>query len=394
MDQQHISGYFDYNATTPISDEVAQSMIPVLTQFANPSSSNSYSILCKSAIVEAREQIARLINTKKEKVFFTSGGSEANNWAIKGVLLQHIKKPGHIITTAIEHASVLDTIRYCVESFGFEVTYLKPDEQGVIRLKDFQDALRADTQLISIMYANNETGVIQPIEIISRLAKEKNIPLHVDAVQVIGKRKVDVESLNINYLSISAHKFYGPKGVGCLYIKDVNSIGPLIHGGGQEQSMRSGTENLVALVGMSKAAQEASLNVAQWDKDNWQCKQHMINLLKLAPIEIKFNGHIGFAAALSNTLNISIKGVRGEALAARMEMLHNYIFSIGSACSNNKTKKSSHVLQAMSMQEEDIQNSIRISFGRFTSIQAVEKFIETLIIEAQKLLIISGSRHG
>ncbi|WP_199610186.1 cysteine desulfurase family protein [Flocculibacter collagenilyticus] len=389
MDQQHLSGYFDYNATTPISNEVAESMIPAITQFANPSSSNRYSMLSKKAITETRNNVAQLLNTDANKVFFTSGGSEANNWAIKGVLFKHTAKPGHIITTEIEHASVLDTVNYCVSHFGFEVTYLKPNEHGVINIADVKQALRDDTQLITIMYANNETGVLQPIPAISALAKEHNIPLHVDAVQFVGKRRVDVESLNVDYLSLSAHKFYGPKGIGCLYIKDAKSIIPLIHGGGQELSMRSGTENLVAVIGMSKAAQEASLHVEQWDQDNWACKQHMMTLLKSAPIQIKFNGTTAYQDALSNTLNISIKGIRGEALAARMEIIHSYIISIGSACSNNKTKNISHVLKAMSMDEDDIQSSIRVSFGRFTSLEDVEKFVTTLVAEVQRLLAIS-----
>jgi cysteine desulfurase len=389
MDQQHLSGYFDYNATTPISNEVAESMIPAITQFANPSSSNRYSMLSKKAITETRNNVAHLLNTNADKVFFTSGGSEANNWAIKGVLFKHTAKPGHIVTTEIEHASVLDTVKYCVEHFGFEVTYLTPDESGSVKISDVKAALRDDTQLITIMYANNETGVLQPIPEISQLATEHNIPLHVDAVQLVGKRLIDVEKLAIDYLSLSAHKFYGPKGIGCLYIKNVHSINPLIHGGGQELSMRSGTENFVAVIGMSKAAQEASLNVEQWDIDNWACKQHMMNLLNAAPINIKYNGTTAYDEALSNTLNITIKGIRGEALAARMEIIHSYIISIGSACSNNKSKNISHVLRAMDMSEDDIQSSIRVSFGRFTSIKDVDKFVTSLIAEVQRLLAIS-----
>lgn len=389
MDKQHVSGYFDYNATTPISDDVAQSMTSVITRFANPSSNNSYSSLNKKNITETRKHVAQLLHTQEDKIFFTSGGSEANNWAIKGVLFKNIINPGHIITTEIEHASVLDTVKFCVNNFNFEVTYLKPNENGAIEIEDFKNALRDDTQLISIMFANNETGVIQPITEISQIATEKNIPLHVDAVQLVGKRKLEVERLNIDYLSISAHKFYGPKGVGCLYIKDVNSIEPLIHGGGQELSMRSGTENFVAIIGMSTAAQEASFLVEQWDKDSWLCKQHMMDLLSAASIDVKFNGATAYEDALSNTINMSINGIRGEALAARMEIIHNYIISIGSACSNNKVKSQSHVLQAMNMNEDDITSSIRVSFGRFSSIKDVDKFVVALVTEVKKLLSIS-----
>jgi cysteine desulfurase len=389
MDQEHLSGYFDYNATTPISNEVVQLMIPAITLFANPSSSNSYSLSNKKAIADTRDHVAQLLHTDPEQVYFTSGGSEANNWAIKGVLFKQLNRPGHIVTTAIEHASVIDTVKYCAEHFGFEVTYLKPNAEGAINIADVKNALRDNTQLITIMYANNETGVLQPIPDIAKLANENAIPLHVDAVQFVGKRKIDVEALGIDYLSLSAHKFYGPKGIGCLYIKDVNSIGPLIHGGGQELSMRSGTENFVSVVGMLQAAQEASQMVEQWDQASWQCKQHMMSLLAAAPIDVTFNGSTSYETTLSNTLNLSIKGIRGEALAARMEMLHGYIISIGSACSNNKTTHLSHVLLAMNMDEASIQSAIRVSFGRFTSLADIEKFVATLVAETHKLIEIS-----
>ncbi|WP_133408195.1 cysteine desulfurase family protein [Parashewanella tropica] len=388
MNSQDLSGYFDYNATTPVSNEVANSMIAAITQFANPSSNNRHSIKSKEAISESRKNVASLLSTVANKIFFTSGGSEANNWAIKGVLFKHISKPGHILTTAIEHASVLETIKYFAEHFGFEVTYLKPNKDGSVTTEDFRNALRKDTQLVSVMYANNETGVLQPIPEIAQLAKERGIPIHVDAVQLVGKRKINVENLEIDYLSLSAHKFYGPKGIGCLWIRDVNSIPPLIHGGGQELSMRSGTENFVSIMGASKAAQEALLNIEQWEQNNWSCKQYMVELLRAAPIEVKFNGKLAQDAALSNTLSITIKGVRGEALGARMELLNSYVISVGSACSNNSKKNISHVLKAMNIKEHDIQSTIRVSFGRFTSLQDIEKFVTVLVAETQNLLAI------
>lgn len=391
MKTEHISGYFDYNATTPISDDVAKSMISAISQFANPSSSNSYSQLTKTVVSHARENVAKLLNAKVENIFFTSGGTEANNWAIKGVLSKYSDQPGHIITSAIEHASVHDSIKYCTQQLGYEVTYLKPDSSGAIKVTELKDAIRANTQLISVMYANNETGVIQPISEIVKIANEHSIPVHVDAVQFVGKRHLDVTALNIDYLSLSAHKFYGPKGIGCLYIKDASCIQPLIHGGGQESAMRSGTENVMAIAGLSKAAEEALLAIEQWNKEYWSYKQHMIALLNAAPIKVKFNGATNFTDALSNTLNITIEGIRAEALAARMEMLHHTIISIGSACSNNKAKRASHVLTAMGLSEVDIQAAIRVSFGRFTSLAAIEKFVQALITETQALLSISES---
>ena len=394
MNQQHLAGYFDYNATTPISNAVIEAMAPALHLFANPSSNNSYSIKSKQVIVEARESIAQLINAQTQQMFFTSGGSEANNWAIKGVLFKHILQPGHIITTSIEHASVLDTVKYCVEHFGFEVTYLKANAKGYIEVDELNAAIRSDTQLITMMYANNETGVIQPIVQVAALAEQYDIPFHVDAVQIVGKRQIDLTQLNIDYLSLSAHKFYGPKGVGCLYIKDIKSISPLIHGGGQELSMRSGTENFVSLIGMAKAAQEAMQDIESWDKNNWNCKQHMISLLERAPIEVSFNGSTDYDKALSNTLNISVAGVRGEALATRLEVLHGYIISIGSACSNNKVKQHSHVLLSMGLTEEAVQSAVRVSFGHFTSIGDVEGFVAKFVNEVKALHRISGREYG
>ena len=392
MDQQHLQGYFDYNATTPLSEGVVLSMQPTISLFANPSSPNRYSINSRATISQARANIADLLVTSPERIFFTSGGSEANNWAIKGVLFKHLNNPGHIITSSMEHASVLDTVAYCVEKLGFTATYLKPDAAGHISIKEFNSALTANTQLVTIMYANNETGAIQPIEQLCSIAAEHGVPVHVDAVQYVGKRLVDVELLGVDYLSLSAHKFYGPKGIGCLYIKDRDSIEPLIHGGGQELSMRSGTENLIAMSGISMAAEEAKRELVFWDSHCFWLKQQMIALLEAAPLALVFNGATDYDSALSNTLNISIDGIRGEALALRMEMLHGFIVSVGSACSNNKTKKLSHVLTAMGHTEERVQSAIRISFGCFTDEQQVSKFVDALVLEVQQLLHISGGQ--
>ncbi|NQY49327.1 MAG: cysteine desulfurase [Colwellia sp.] len=389
MDQQHISGYFDYNATTPICSDVIDSMVPAMKLFANPSGNNRHSQTIKKTINEARQNVAQLLQTQVSNIFFTSGGSEANNWAIKGVLFKHIDKPGHIITTEIEHASVLDTVKYFADTFGFEVTYLKPKKDGAIDVSDLENALQDNTQLITIMYANNETGVIQSIEKMATITSARKIPFHVDAVQLVGKRKINVEKLGIDYLSLSAHKFYGPKGVGSLYIKDIDSIEPLIHGGGQEFSMRAGTENLVTIVGLSKAAQRVTESVEQWDSDNWQCKQHLVALLEASPLKIKFNGSTDYSNSLSNTLNIAIDGIRGESLMLQMELIYGFIISVGSACSNNKTINLSHVLQAMNINETDIQSSIRISFGRFTQLEDIEKFVTALVSAVEQLLAIS-----
>ncbi len=384
-----ISGYFDYNATTPVSDDVAQVMKATIDLFANPSGINKYSAANKDILNRSRENVARLLGTESAKIFFTSGGSEANNWAIKSTLLQHFKTPGHIITTAIEHPSVLNTVKYYAEKFGFEVTFVFPEANGAVAIDDIVSTIRPDTQLVSMMHANNETGVIQPVEAIAQITRQRNIKFHVDGVQVIGKRRVNVEKLGIDYLSFSGHKFHGPKGIGGLYVRDIEGFSPLIHGGGQEMGWRSGTENLVAIVGLSKAAEEADSNLDQWDAHNWECKRYLMKLLNKSRINFRFNGLTEYENSISNTLNILIPGARAEALAALMEVKSGIIVSIGSACSNNKTKKLSHVLEAMGMSEREIQGSIRVSFGRFTTLDDIQKFVQSLESCTSQLLEIS-----
>ncbi|MBE9202040.1 MULTISPECIES: cysteine desulfurase family protein [unclassified Nodularia (in: cyanobacteria)] len=384
-----ISGYFDYNATTPVSDDVAQVMKETIDLFANPSGINRYSAANKDILNRSRENVARLLGTEAAKIFFTSGGSEANNWAIKSTLLQHFKTPGHIITTAIEHPSVLNTVKYYAEKFGFEVTFVFPQANGAVAIDDIVSTIRPDTQLVSMMHANNETGVIQPVEAIAQITRQRNIKFHVDGVQVIGKRRVNVEKLGIDYLSFSGHKFHGPKGIGGLYVRDIEGFSPLIHGGGQEMGWRAGTENLVAIVGLSKAAEEADSNLDQWDAHNWECKRYLMKLLNKSRINFRFNGLTEYENSISNTLNILIPGARAEALAALMEVKSGIIVSIGSACSNNKTKKLSHVLEAMGMSEREIQGSIRVSFGRFTTLDDIQKFVQSLESCTSQLLEIS-----
>lgn len=378
MDRQQLAGYFDYNATTPVSPAVAEAMTATLGQFANASSNHAEAIRNRNAMQQARVSVAEMLGTSVDKVFFTSGGSEANNWAIKGRLFNHLNKPGHIITTAIEHPSVLETVRYFEKQFGFKVSYLKPQSNGAISISGFMAALQEDTQLVSMMYANNETGVIQPISEVAKITSARGIKLHVDGVQLVGKRAIDVEACDIDYLSFSAHKFYGPKGVGGLYIKENDSLSPLIHGGGQELGLRSGTENLLAISGLSKAAEEAKCAIAQWDQHAQACKHLMVDLIQQADISVEFNGDTSHANALSNTLNMAIKGVRGEALAVLMDKKHGFIISIGSACSNNKQKMLSPVLLAMGLDEERIQSSIRVSFGQYTTTADIENFVTAL----------------
>lgn len=389
MEKQLLSGYFDYNATTPISDSVAEAMISSIRLFANASSNNSFSDENKRILKNARISVSKLLGTSPDCVFFTSGGSESNNWAIKGGLQDHLSNPGHIITTAIEHPSVLETIRHLTNKFGFEATYLKPERNGVIDIDKFNCELRPDTQLVSVMCANNETGVIQPVTEIAKITKERNIKFHVDAVQIVGKRKINVEQIGVDYLSFSAHKFYGPKGIGGLYIKDASLVNPLIHGGGQENGNRSGTENLLAIIGLAKAADECLELIEEWDAHYTECKRYMIELLRKSSIHAVFNGDDSYDLCMSNTLNMVVPGVRGEALALLLDKKYGIIVSIGSACSNNKDKKLSHVLQAMGVDDDDIQSSIRVSFGRYTQKEDIEKFVYSIQCCVDKLLYMS-----
>ena len=245
--------YMDNAATTKLDKRVLDEMLPYLTeQYGNPSSTYSLGVASKKAIDDARGVISEIINSHPGELYFTSGGSESDNWAIKGVAYANRKKGNHIITTKVEHHAVLHTCEY-LEKNGFEVTYLDVDEEGVIDIDDLKEAIREETILITIMYANNEVGSIMPIKEIGDIAREKNILFHTDAVQVMGVIEIDVEQLNIDLLSMSAHKFKGPKGIGALYIKRGVKIDPLIIGGGQERSRRAGTENIASIVGMSKA---------------------------------------------------------------------------------------------------------------------------------------------
>lgn len=384
-----VSTYFDYNATTPVSDEVIDAVKSTIDLFINPSGINRYSTTNKNLLNQCRETVAQLLGTESPNIFFTSGGSEANNWAIKGTLSRLIKTPGHIITTAIEHPSVLETTKYFAERFGFEITVVYPQANGAVAVEDVVQAIRPDTQLVSMMYANNETGVLQPVESIAQITRQKNIKFHVDGVQVVGKRKVDVEKLGVDYLSFSGHKFYGPKGIGGLYVRNPEDIDPLIHGGGQEMSLRSGTENLVAIAGLAQAAKEAYANIDRWDVHYWECKQYLIKLLGNADMDIKFNGVTDYENSMSNTINLVIGSVRAEALAVLLEKRYGIIVSLGSACSNNKKKKLSHVLMSMGVKDTDIQSSIRVSFGRFTTLKDIEMFVNSLKCCVDQLLAIS-----
>lgn len=366
--------YLDHNATTYLEPAVVETMLPYFTEkFANPSSIYSISEDVNSDIQNARENIQKLLNAKNGKIIFTGGGSESDNLAIKGYAYANKQKGNHIITSQIEHHAVLHTCEQ-LEKEGFTVTYLPVDHQGIVKIDELKKAITNKTILVTIMYANNETGVIQPMEEIITIAHQNNIAVHTDAVQIIGKRDVNIDSLGIDLLSFSAHKFYGPKGVGGLFVKKGIKINNQIQGGGQEFKLRAGTENTAGIIGTAKALEIAMKSwEEEWKKEKALRDELEQTLLKLIP-ESQINGHP--EKRLVNTTNIIIKYVEGESMLLLLN--NNNIFaSSGSACTSGSLDPS-HVLLAMGIPHEHAHGSLRFSLGRKNTKEDIKKVIEVL----------------
>lgn len=366
--------YIDYASTTYLKEEVLNEMIPYLTKhFGNPSSAHSMSREVKKAIFDAKVKTAKAINAGRDEIFFTSGGSEANNWALKGVAFRNKDKGNHIITTEIEHHSILNTCKY-LEEQGFKVTYLPVDEKGIVSTKDLIKAINKDTILVSIMFANNEVGSIQKIKEIGAICKERGILFHTDAVQAIGHIPVDVKEMNIDLLSMSAHKFYGPKGIGALYIRKGTKIHNLIHGGAQERAKRSGTENVSGIVGLGKAIELASNNLESENKKLTLLQDKLIDGLLSIP-GTRLNGPTG-EERLPGNVNISFKYVSGEAMLVALDNMGIYASS-GSACASGSLEPS-HVLVSMGLPEDIIKSSLRFSMGEGTTEEDIDYLIQTI----------------
>lgn len=366
--------YFDYAATTPVKKEVLEEMLPFFnTNFGNPSSIYKIGRRGKNAVDIARDRIAKTLNSKSEEVFFTGGGSESDNWAIKGVAFANRDKGNHIITSKIEHHAVLQTCKY-LEQEGFEVTYLGVDKYGLVSGDDLKNAIRDDTILISIMYANNEIGTIQPIKELAGIAKEKRIIFHTDAVQAYGNEIIDVEDLGIDLLSVSAHKIYGPKGVGALYIRKGTKIHKLIHGGGQEKMRRAGTENTPGIVGFGKAAEMAYENIEEHIKRLTGLRDKLIDGIITKIEHTELNGHP--TKRLPGNVNISFEFIEGEALLLSLDM-EGIAASSGSACSSGSLNPS-HVLTATGLTHEKAHGSLRLTLGDFTTEDEIDYVIEKL----------------
>ncbi|MBP7792069.1 MAG: cysteine desulfurase NifS [Candidatus Goldbacteria bacterium] len=375
--------YLDNAATTPVEPEVLKVMEPYYTEkFANPSGICSFSREIKRDIEEAREKIAEFLNCRSSEIIFTGSGSEADNMAIKGIAFANREKGRHIITSRIEHHAVLNACQY-LEKSGYSVTYLPVDKYGLIDVADFKKAIKKDTILASIMLVNNEIGTIEPIKELAKVAKENGICFHTDAVQAAGKIKLDVKDIGVDLLSIAAHKFYGPKGIGMLYIKDGTKICPLIHGGRQEKNRRAGTENVPGIIGMGKAAElsgkflsdtENSLRIKKL-RDALQKK-----ILKKIP-DVIINGHPEKRA--DNLLNVCIKCVDGESTLIHLDF-EGICASSGSACSSGMSTPS-HVLLATGLSHETAQGCIRFSFGKFNDENDVKKVMDVLPQIVEKL---------
>ncbi|MDM7919384.1 MAG: cysteine desulfurase NifS [Methanosarcina sp.] len=370
----------DNSATTPVRKEVVEEMLPYLTDnFGNPSSIYDPGKVSKRAVENARKKVANAIGAEENEIYFTSGGTESDNWALKGIAFANRNKGKHIITSSIEHHAVLHACSW-LEGQGFEVTYLPVDKYGMVSPDDLRNALRDDTILISIMLANNEVGTIQPVEELGKIARKNRIYFHTDAVQAIGHVPIDVKNMNIDLLSLSGHKFGGPKGCGALYIRKGTKIEALLHGGAQERKRRAGTENVPAIVGLGKAIELAAGELEEENKILLEMRERLIEgLLKIPKTHL--NGHP--TERLANNVNITFEFIEGESLLLLLNA-KGIFASTGSAC-NSTSLEPSHVLTACGVPHEIVHGSLRLSLGKMNTPEDVERVLEILPEIVQKL---------
>lgn len=374
--------YLDNSATTSLDKEVLETMLPYFTEnFGNPSSLHGFGRRALKAVDEARETIAKCIGAKSNEIYFTSGGSESDNWALKGVVGATKQKRKHIITSQIEHPAIMDTLDYLKQKEGVSVTYLPVDKEGRVSVEDLKEAVTDDTVLVSIMFANNEMGAVQPIEEIGKFCKEEGILFHTDAVQAMDSQDIDVNKLNIDLLSMSAHKFHGPKGIGVLYIRSGVKIDRLISGGHQERRMRAGTTDTPLIVGMAKA-----LEIAVRDRE---CNNARISALRNDFVEkvlkeipyVYLNG--GMEHRLPNNANLSFEYIEGESILINLD-LAGIAVSSGSACSSGSLEPS-HVILALGVKEELAHSSIRFSLGKDTTQEEMDYTFNVLKASVERL---------
>jgi cysteine desulfurase len=373
--------YLDHSATTFVKPEVLEAMIPYFTEhFGNPSSIYGIARHTKKAIETARVQTAKALGADPDEIYFTSGGSESDNWAIKGVALANRKRGNHIITTQIEHHAVLHTCKF-LEKEGFEVTYLPVDQYGLVNPEDLENAITEKTILISVMYANNEIGTIEPVGDLGAIARNHKVYFHTDAVQAIGNIPIDVKSQNIDLLSLSAHKFYGPKGAGALYIRKGVRIENLIHGGGQERKRRAGTENIAGIVGLGKAIELATADIPGHNAAITAMRDRLLKgVLEKIP-NARLNGHP--EKRLPGNFNVSFEFIEGESMLLWLDD-EGICASTGSACTSGSLEPS-HVLLATGLPVEISHGSLRLSLGDANTDEEVDFVLEVLPKVVKKL---------
>lgn len=377
--------YLDNAATTPMDSEVLESMLPFMReQYGNPSAIYSMGSSAKKTVNQAKRRIAAILNAKQEEIFFTAGGTEADNWALKMVMETYRYKGRHLITTAIEHHAILHTCRY-LETQGVEVTYLGVDENGVIDLEELKQAIRPDTVLISVMFANNEVGTVEPIREIGEITRERGILFHTDAVQAFGQVPIDTEEMHIDLLSASGHKINGPKGVGFLYIRSGLELHSMLHGGAQESGRRAGTENVPGIAGMAMAAQKAADNMKTKGAAEMKLRDYLIDRIEREIPYCRLNGHR--TKRLPGNVNFSFRFIQGESLVLMLDR-KGICTSSGSACTSGELNPS-HVLLALGRNEEEAEGALRISLSEKNSMEEMEFVVECLKEAVQKLRSIS-----
>ena len=366
--------YLDHAATTPLDEEVFEAMLPYLREkFGSASTLYAAGREAREAVEESREKVARLIGARPEEVYFTGGGSESDNWAVFGVAAAKADKGRHIITCAIEHHAVLEPC-HTLEKQGYDVTVLNVDSNGFVDIDELASSITNETVLITIMHANNETGTIEPVAEIGRIAKDRSVHFHTDTVQTVGHIPTDVNAINCDSLAISAHKLYGPKGVGAMYIRKGARVEKLIRGGGQESNRRAGTHNVPGIVGLGKAAELAKQRMAEEAEQTTRLRDALIVGIEERIKDVRLNGDR--VKRLPNNVNFSFEGVEGESMILRMDM-NGICVSSGSACTSQSLDPS-HVLMALGLKHEQAHGSLRMTLGKDNTPAHVEKVLEVL----------------
>lgn len=383
--------YLDNAATTKVRDEVVEAMLPYFTEyFGNPSSLHLFAREAGKGLDTARAQVAKALNAKPEEIIFTGGGSESDNMALRGIPEAYKKKGKHVITSAVEHHAVLHTLEAMEKEGRVEVTYLPVDEYGMVTAEQVEKAIRPDTVLVSIMFANNEVGTIMPIEQIGETCKKYGVLFHTDAVQAVGHVPVDVEKMHIDLLSLSGHKFHGPKGVGALYVRKGVRIPALILGGAQERRKRAGTENVPGIVGMGKAIELATAELEDNAAKMKVLRDRLIFGIPARIPDVKLNGHP--TERLPNNVNFSIRFIEGESILLMLD-LNGIAASSGSACTSGSLDPS-HVLLAMGLSHEVAHGSLRLTLSEFTTPEEIDYVLDTLPPIVEKLRAMSPLYHG